>query len=78
MIEPTREELVTSLASNCCPACAEWKPCKYPVCWKCLQALPGSIKEALMRRFSYGYEQGVKDALHLLGAAQFHTERKPR
>ncbi len=78
MAEPTREDLLNSLASNCCPACGGWSDDGILLCIFCYCALTTLQRELLRRRFTPRYEQVVGEVLRPLGATQFHTEGEPR
>jgi tRNA(Ile2) C34 agmatinyltransferase TiaS len=71
--QPTKQQLIESLNSTLCPACAGRKKSAQTFCGGCYYDLPNHIRSALYRRIGNGYEQAVNAALVKLDADEFCT-----
>lgn len=63
-------ELIRSLASEVCPACARRKKSRQTFCGKCYFRLTPDLRSALYRLIGAGYEQAFAAAKAFLGTAQ--------
>lgn len=63
-------EMVGSLASMVCPACANPKRPRTSFCPKCYFRLPPDQRNALYQKVGAGYEQAFLDAIAFLKSGQ--------
>lgn len=67
MAKPTRMQLIDSLRSPLCPACARQKKVSHSFCGQCFRSLPRQIKFDLYLYIGCGYEEAFDAALAHLG-----------
>lgn len=70
--ELTYENLVRSLRSTTCPACAGPKKTRMSVCLGCWRSLPKPLRNPLYNLIGEGYEAAMLEALNFLDAEKFH------
>lgn len=64
---PTKRQLIESLRSPVCPACANTKKVRQSFCGGCYGALPRRVQRDLYQLIGNGYEDAFAEALTHLG-----------
>lgn len=66
-MKPTRRQLIESLRSPVCPACANTKKVRQSFCGGCYGSLPRLVKKDLYQLIGNGYEDAFDAAMAHLG-----------
>ena len=74
MLKISERELVTSLASNKCPACGRHKRERQTFCGADYFRLPKEMQRSLYNGLDAGYAEAVSAAMHRLGANTFQLD----
>lgn len=72
METPTTQQLIQSLNSSTCPACARKKKRTQTLCGGCYRMLPPAERNDLYNLVGNGYEEAVAAAMKRLQAKKFN------
>ncbi|HSZ58655.1 MAG TPA: hypothetical protein VK797_23505 [Tepidisphaeraceae bacterium] len=67
----TDADLVTSLASEVCPACGSPKFSRKTFCLSDYRRLPKAMRNAVYQKLGHGYFEAVMEAMQYLGREEF-------